>query len=367
MTSSQNSVLIVDSDNDFRNSLCDSFQKIGWIVNTANDGRQAIQSMNRYLPDIILMNTKLQVRDGITTCCIIKNDVTAPRIFPIIMMTDSTDKNLIIKSIDSGCDDFILKPFQFDVLLNKVKSLVDFYQKKEGIGSQISEDEVEIIIQARQVIQKAFSNALRGELIDYSVIHNVVNKMVEILHKENNLPLAFKMKSYNDYTYIHSINVASLCMSFAYHLKWDDIELQIIGEGGFLHDIGKTLIDLKILMKPGKLTDTEFSEMKKHPLHGKDILVKQDIQDKVQKVVTEHHECIDGSGYPNKLRGEQFSKYGKLTAIVDVYDALTTDRCYQKAVDSEEAIHTMSNLSGKFDPELFQEFAHLVNSETIGK
>ena len=368
MASLSNSILIVDADNDFSSSLSNSFQKTGWVVHTAMDGLQAVQYTHTYLPDIIIMNTELPVRDGITTCSIIKNDVKIPGYFPVIMMNDSPDRSLIMKSIDAGCDDFILKPFKFSALLDKVNNLVEFFDDQEIVESQKGIDEVEIIAYFRQVVERIFTNTIQGKLIDYPPIKKIVTRMISILHKENNLPLVFKIKSYNDYTYVHSMNVASLSMSFAYHLKWNDIDLQIVGEGALLHDIGTSLIGLKILMKPDKLTDTEFSEMKKHPLHGKNILAKQlDIQDKAEMVVTEHHERVDGSGYPKKLRAGQISKYGKLVAIVDVYDALTTDKSYKKAVDSVEAIKIMSDLSGQFEPEYIEEFANLVNSETIGK
>lgn len=372
MTNSSNTILIVDSDKKFSASLSDSFQKIGWNVFTVADGRQATQHTHKYLPNIILMNTKLPVLDGIITCRMIKNDVSTPCYFPIIMMSDSQSKKQIISSIEAGCDDFILKPFAFDVLLDKVKNLVGFYQKKEkkkeeAETSGASKDEADIIKFSRKAIKRAFSNAMHGKLIDYPTIKDTVDKMVEILHKENNLPLAFKMKSYNDYTYIHSINVGSLCMSFAYHLEWNDSDLQIIGEGAFLHDIGKTKIDLKILLKPDKLTDEEFLEMKKHPRYSQEIMAKQNIQTEIMKVAMEHHERWDGSGYPNKLSNGQISKYGRVSAIVDVYDAITTDRCYHKAIESEKAINNMVGWTGQFDPELIKKFEELICSETIGK
>lgn len=208
---------------------------------------------------------------------------------------------------------------------------------------------------------------MNDKKIEYPVVQKVVDNMVKILHKENNLPMAFRMKSYNDYIYIHSINVASLAMSFAYHLKWQPSDLQIIGEGGFLHDIGKTKIDLGILTKPDKLTDAEFAEMKRHPTLGRDILAKENIADEIQKIALEHHERMDGSGYPNGLSGEQIGKFGRLAAIIDAYDAITTDRCFQGAVDSLDAIKIMSESAGQFDQALFDKFAHLIKNEFIGK
>jgi putative nucleotidyltransferase with HDIG domain len=287
------------------------------------------------------------------------------------MMTASPDKKQLVRAISAGCDDFIVRPFKFDTLFNKVKELVEFHHKKkiekEKQDGQAVEKEAEIIVYSKKMIEKAFSSAMHGKLLDYPAIKKTTNTMVEILHKEDNLPLAFKMRSYNDYTYIHSVNVAALCMSFAYHLKWNDSDLQILGEGGFLHDIGKTQIDLKILLKPDKLTDEEFTEIKSHPDKGKEVALKQSINPDVLKVILEHHERDDGKGYPKKLSNGQISKFGKLSAIVDVYDALTTDRCYHKGIDSDEAIEKMTSWQGHFDPEYFENFTRLVSAETIGK
>ena len=134
-----------------------------------------------------------------------------------------------------------------------------------------------------------------------------------------------------------------------------------------MHDVGKTKVDIKIIMKPGSLTEAEFAEMKKHPQYAADILGKQNVSSKIQKIALEHHEHMDGKGYPKGLSSGKISKHSRLMGIVDVYDAMTTDRCYNRAVDSAEAIKVMSKNPNQFDPEMFGEFKKLINSETIGK
>ncbi len=360
-------IIAADADK-FKAHLSDSFLKKGWIVKTAKDGKQSTHIVKQFDPDVIIMDIDLPGRDGITACRLIKNDIGLAKNYPVILMGSSANKHKIVKAIEAGCDDFIIKPFDFDVLFNKASAFTEFYQKqKKGLSALEKEQEAEVIIYSKQVIKNVFSNAMYGKLLDYPVVQNVVNKMKEILYTESNLPLAFKMKSYNDYTYIHSVNVASLCLSFAYHLNWEDQDLQILGEGAFLHDVGKTKVDLKILMKPEKLTEAEFSEMKKHPLYAKDVIANSKINDEILKVPLEHHEHIDGKGYPYQLCNEEISKYGKLSAIVDVYDALTTDRCYHKGLESNEAVDIMVKGTGQFDPKLFKTFSQLVKSEKIGK
>ncbi len=371
-----NRILIVDDDDEFRSIVSDVFDKKGWNVYSAEDATQVIRYVKDFDPHIILMDIDLPGRDGIAVCRIIRNDITIDRYYPIIMMSSSPNKQKIMNAIEAGCDDFVIKPFKFDMLIKKLEKIIELQhmkktvKKKEGEESenyQKEEQEAEVIVYSREAIKKAFSSAMLNKVIPYQVIKNVANKMLDILHEEKNLPIAFKMKSYNDYIYIHSINVASLCMSFAYHLKWDNSDLEILGEGGFLHDIGKTKVDLQILIKPEKLSESEFTEIKKHPEYARDILAKQHIRDELQKIAIEHHENIDGTGYPHGISNGQISKYGRLAAIVDAYDAITTDRCYNRAVNSYEAIQIMSKQTGKFDTELFGEFKKLVSCETIGK
>ena len=139
-----------------------------------------------------------------------------------------------------------------------------------------------------------------------------------------------------------------------------------LGEGGFLFDIGNIKIDKNILMKPGKLTDAEFDEIKKHPVLGGEIVAKQNHREEISKMILEHHESIDGSGYPYKLSNGQISKYAKLISIVDSYDAMTTDASYRRAMNSTDVIEVMSKLPD-FDQELFKNFKTMVCSNTIGK
>lgn len=373
-----NRLLIVDDDRDFRAIVSTAFKKNGWTVHVTTDSAHAISNIREFDPDLVLMSVDLKGRDGIATCRIIRTDISMSRHYPVILTGNSFSKIQIINALDAGCDDLVTRPLELEVLRQKAEKLVEFQRiknkretgedAKEKRDFQEKEDqEEEIIVYCKKLLEKTFSNAFHDEPIPYQVIENVTKKMLQILHKDGNLPVAFKMKSLNDYMHVHSVNVATLCMTFAYHLKWDDSDLKILGEGGFLHDIGKTKIDLQIVLKEDELTGPEFSTMKKHPDFSRKILAKQNIGEELQEIAIEHHEHLDGKGYPHGICNGQISKHARLLSIVDVYDALTTDRPYKKAADSEEAIEAMSGLNGKFDPEMFDAFKSLVIGETIGK
>lgn len=375
MVENANLILIVAEDDSFRSEASIAFQKKGWIVLTSLMGKQATVNIAKYQPDIILMDIVLPDLSGIDVCRAIKTNPKMANQFPIILMGNSPDKALIADAIDAHCDDFIVKPLTFFVLFSKIEKLVQFYHNKiiklreerESLVEIGSEEETDIIKYARPVIERAFSNSMHDKPIIYPAIKKTIGKMMAELYQEKKISLAFKLKSYQDYTYVHSINVAALSLTLAYHLKWDHLELIKIGEGALLHDIGKSKIDLQILLKPDTLSDEEFLEIKKHAQYSGDIMTNENFNEDIMKIGMQHHERMDGSGYPHKLGKDQISKFARVVAIVDVYDALTTDRCYGKAVESVEAVKKISESSGQFDPEIFKKFYDLVTSGVIGK
>lgn len=141
------------------------------------------------------------------------------------------------------------------------------------------------------------------------------------------------LKDVDEYTFIHSVNVAFYSMLIGRWMKMSKDEMKVLIQAGILHDIGKIKVDNKILNKPGKLTFEEFQEMKKHPVYGYDIIKeKNDIGDNIKKAVISHHERMDGSGYPYGLAGDNINLYARIVAIADTYDAMTSNRIYKKKV-----------------------------------
>lgn len=375
MIENANLILIAAEDDNFRSEASIAFQKKGWIVLTSLMGKQATVNIVKYQPSVVLMDIVLPDLSGIDVCRSIKNNPKMTDQFPIILMGTSPDKALIADAIDARCDDFIIKPLTFFVLFSKIEKLVNFYHNKiiklteerESLEEVESDEETDIIKYARPVIERAFSNSMHDKPIIYPAVKKTISKMMAELYEKKKVSLAFKLKSYHDYTYVHSINVAALSLTLAYHLKWDHPSLKKIGEGALLHDIGKSKIDLQVLLKPDTLSDEEFVEIKKHAQYSGDIMTNERFNEDIIKIGMQHHERMDGSGYPQKLVSDQINKYARVVAIVDVYDALTTDRCYGKAVESVDAVKTISEISGQFDPEIFKKFYDLVTSGVIGK
>jgi putative nucleotidyltransferase with HDIG domain len=161
-----------------------------------------------------------------------------------------------------------------------------------------------------------------------------------IVHRDYIRDYMQKLHNFDDYTYMHSINVAFYAMLIGKWLNMSDHKILDLVQAGLLHDIGKTGIEKRILNKKGELTDSEFSEIKQHCAIGYEMLNNMDIiNPKIKKAVLFHHERLDGSGYPTAITSEYISYYAKIIAIADVYDAMTTDRIYKKKVTPFEVFH----------------------------
>ncbi len=189
-----------------------------------------------------------------------------------------------------------------------------------------------------------------------------------ILNDENAFSGLVSMTSHDYYTYTHSINLSVFGLLFGKHLSLDPEDLNSFGTGMLLHDVGKVGIPLEILNKRGKLAKEELDIIKLHPELGYKLLKnKYDMDEKTLSPVIQHHENFDGTGYPHGIGGSEISFYGKLARIVDVYDAITSRRCYADKMNPFEALKEMrEGMINCFDTELFQEFIYFLGPKSSG-
>lgn len=213
--------------------------------------------------------------------------------------------------------------------------------------------------------EKEFTTELLEETINGC--RDSVEGMIDVIQDYNidDIQKLIGSLSFHDfYTYDHSINVAMYCISIFNEIRPDASkeEVTMAGLGGMLHDIGKINISTTIINNPGQLTNDQFAQIQKHPIFGKKILEENDVHeccdvdfDILKRVVSEHHENYDGTGYPFKISGENLHLFSKITAIADFFDAITTKRSYHEALSTEDAINVMEKSVGKkIDPEIFE-------------
>jgi HD-GYP domain-containing protein (c-di-GMP phosphodiesterase class II) len=207
--------------------------------------------------------------------------------------------------------------------------------------------EEEVRCNAMNVVREwTQSNSIKN----YEKIAKTVEVIIdEILSGKEVIGNLTEICSADMYTYAHSVDVCILSLTVGVSLGYKKAELLRLGVGGLLHDLGKTKVPADILNKPGKLTPAEFSEIKKHPVYGYKMLMemKENIDYRSMSVVLDHHERYDGTGYPRGLKGSEIGEMAAVCAVADVYNAITTDRVYRKALPPHEA-YEMIMASGGF-------------------
>lgn len=228
---------------------------------------------------------------------------------------------------------------------------------------------VNIRRQAVGLVRTVMQDARLGKAVELDNVSPVVQNITEsILRNSGALLGLLRIKTKDDYTFLHSVSVCTLLVAFCRSRGMDDETIYQAGIGGLLHDTGKALVPDHILNKAGRLTDEEFEIIRKHPRDGYDILRQTPEIGQIPLDITlHHHERRDGSGYPDRQAEGQISELAQMAAIVDVYDAITSDRCYHKGMPAADALRKIYEWSKfHFSPSLTQEFMRCVGIYPVG-
>jgi putative two-component system response regulator len=298
-------ILIVDDDDRNLKLIGSMLRLQAYDVIKASNGEEALSALRQADFDLILSDVMMPCMDGFELCRRIKQD-SSMRMTPVIMLTALDDVESKVKAIESGADDFMNKPPNKMELFARIKSLVNLKRIHSKMAS----------------------------------IHNVI------------FSLANTVEAKDGYTQGHIERVSNLSVCLGRRIGLVESEIEALKLGGVLHDIGKIAVPDQILNKAGPLSPDEWEIMKKHTDIGfKICLPLKDNLGMALSVVRHHHEKLDGSGYPDSLIGEQISMVARIMAVVDIYDALTTDRPYRKGMTKTEAVKILEEESqrGKLD------------------
>ena len=264
--------------------------RVGHTVRLARDGREALDMVARDRPDLILMDVLMPTLDGFETCRRLKGDpITC--LVPVVLVTALQDSSDRIRGLEAGADDFLSKPVNEAELSARVRSLLRIKRYTDELDSAVS------------------------------VI----------------LSLALTIEARDTTTDGHCQRLARYAATLGRELGLAVDEIDALERGGFLHDIGKIGIPDAVLLKPSRLTPDEFAVMKQHTVIGDRLCGELRSLYRVRPIVRSHHERLDGSGYPDGLKGGSVPLLAQITGVVDVFDALTTARPYKLALPAEDA------------------------------
>ncbi|OWQ93944.1 phosphodiesterase [Roseateles aquatilis] len=236
-----------------------------------------------------------------------------------------------------------------------------------SMGEEL-ERATQVMNRSKRAVMSLFGEARLGKAIDTEQCLPLVEEVASsVVRNPSALISLARLKTKDDYTYMHSVAVCALMVSLARQMGLDEPHTREAGLAGLLHDIGKMAMPLNVLNKPGALTDDEFAIMRDHPTRGYEMLKEgAAVPDAALDVALRHHEKMDGSGYPGKLVGEQISLLSRMGAVCDVYDAITSNRPYKAAWDPAASLARMAQWTGHFDPRVFQAFVKCVGIYPVG-
>lgn len=287
-------VLVVDDDPGLTSVFVRVLSNEGYTVDTASDFETALATIERHPPDVITLDVMLPGTDGFAICKRLKNDAST-RLTPVILVTALSDRESRIQGRTAGADDFLAKPVDSQELIARVGSAARLKRYTDDLDSAAS----------------------------------IV------------MTLATMIESRDGIAEGHCHRMANYATAIGRALGLGAADLQALHRGGFLHDIGMLAIPPSVLLKAGPLEPEEFELMKSHTVKGDELCRNLRSLQSVRPIIRHHHERRDGSGYPDALRGDAIPVLAQIIGIVDVYDAVTTSRPYQRVQSTDEAVHVL--------------------------
>jgi putative two-component system response regulator len=304
-------VLAADDTDVVRTLFAQLLVSDGYRVVTVSDGDEALVAAQEHRPDVFLLDVRMPGPNGLEVCRRLKS-APETRLTPVILVTGLADTNDRIEGIEAGADDFLTKPVNPYELRARVRALARVKQLIDELDSA----------------EAAF------------------------------LTLALTIEARDPSTNGHCERLAHYAVKLGSTLGLGEDDLKALHRGGYLHDVGKVGVPDAVLLKPGKLTAAEIAIMRRHPLIGDSLCAPLQSLRRVRPIVKHHHERLDGTGYPDGLRGEEIPLLARIVSIVDVYDALTTDRPYRPALTHTVAVRELQSGvdAGIYDVHLVQAF-----------
>lgn len=288
-------ILVVDDYDANLQALDAVLSGEGYVVQLARNADEALDLVHREPPDVVVSDIRMPGRDGFDLCRTLKA-APATWLIPVVLLTGATEPRDRIHAIEAGANDFLTKPIDQSELKARVRSLVQIKHVTDELDS------------AEAVLRS----------------------------------LALMIEVRDAYTEGHCQRLSKYATELGMLLGLPEDDLDALGRGGYFHDIGKIALPDAILLKPDKLTAEEFERVKEHPVVGDRLCGDLRALHRVRSIVRHHHERLDGSGYPDGLKGDEIPLLAQIIGVVDVYDAMTTTRPYRAARSSEDALEELA-------------------------
>lgn len=315
-------ILVVDDDAANRTLMGDFLSVHGYEVIMADDGQTALEQFEQSQPDLVLLDVLMPRVNGLEVCSRLKADPNS-RLTPVVLVTGLSATEDRVRGLEVGANDFLTKPLDSSELLARIRSLVSL---------------------------KSYTDELeRVEGVIFTMSRTIEGK--------------------DPYTIGHCERLSAYSVQLGNRIGLPEDEIISLKRAGIVHDIGKIAVPDSILLKAGPLTSFEWKIMREHPITGAHICMPLKSFRGVHPIVRHHHEKLNGSGYPDGIKGDHIPLTARVLQIVDIYDALTTERPYKRACSINESLEMMEVevKKGWWDPDVFKEFMDMLSNEGENK
>jgi len=301
-------ILLVDDSKTTLKLVQRGLEQAGFQVITALDGKQALKLTEEIRPDLIISDIDMPVMNGVEFCKQVRKNSDLALV-PFVIMSANSDRAIVRRMLNRGANGYLVKPFNLEQLVITIEKMLS--------------DQYLLLMKETENLN-----------IERHMMLASITSLIEALEARDH------------YTRGHSDDVSRILTQMGIEMNLTQDEIDILSIAGKLHDLGKIGVPDAVLLKPGRLTASEYNAIKEHPVIGANILGPIPTLKQVIPVILHHHERMNGSGYPDALQGSQIPLWSRMTAVADTYDALTSDRPYRDGMPDEKAFQIIEDVKG---------------------
>ncbi len=353
----KHAVALIDANPAHQKEVSDALLSF-YEVDNYQSADDALTGLKASIPALILVGKKLASGGGVEFIYMVRHEPAFADI-PIIYIVEQDDSKSavsIAKAHAAGANDHLIKPYRRSMLINTISGQLNSQVERNWeILPQVQQEALKGTVSVFNGIADVISS---GHPLPFGEVRNACAPLVEAINNHDFKGILNGVRDHDNYTYAHSMRVATLLSLFGHAAGLKGEDQMVLASGGLLHDVGKMLIPHHVLNKPGRLNEDELAIMKSHvPETVKYLQACADIPKAVLTIAEQHHEKLDGSGYPYGLKGAQLNELARMAAIVDIFSALTDRRVYKPPMEAEKALTIMTDeMSAHIDQHFLKMF-----------
>lgn len=350
-------ILIVDQEPRQSEKLYASLDGL-FHVSIFQEVDAALEGLHAHAYELLILDENTLTAQGLGIHQIKSNNNLAKKI-PSIILSEEQEGPSLIGDLDSASDHYLKKPVSSNSLHELISYSLSYAVEVSWAElPRASERALKSSVREFQNISQAIET---GEPLDIKAAHESCKSLVKCILTDHYKPVLEAVRDHHNYTYAHSFRVGMFLAIFGKSTGMSEDEMQMLSTGGLLHDVGKMATPQEILNKPSKLNDEEWAIMKSHVDHTREILNSMpEVNASIRVIAEQHHEKLDGSGYPLGLKGSQLNELARMSSIVDIYGALTDKRSYKPAFSEEKSFSILEDMGPALDQRLVSIFREVL-------